>query len=321
MNHMKKFIFFFYTLFYTTVYGQSTIPIHSEMVFLAVEDVPKKRIPKGAEVLEFAYQYDPAILYVGYHQAETTFKVLGKFTEEVEGFNQAKSRAYYKNDTLYVWTQYPFRASEINYTLAWKGNSIEIISVSYTDPSEESILLAEAALKEGKIKEAIEYYYSVQYPSSYMNEDRVGLEILARANTLSLLAGNKKDYPKAIQYFQEALEYYSLENLRNAADATSLTLIFEDTYLEEYKDSFGLWMGNYGYYLYKGDSLDQSVELNDWLNQTYPTLSGPYLQKGDALFDFKKPKEAKSAYLTYIQLMKKKGKEKNIPSRVLDRIK
>jgi hypothetical protein len=63
------------------------------------------------------------------------------------------------------------------------------------------------------------------------------------------------------------------------------------------------------------------VELNDWLNQTYPTLSGPYLQKGDALFDFKKPKEAKSAYLTYIQLMKEKGKEKNIPSRVLDRIK
>jgi hypothetical protein len=321
MSLMKKCIFFFFAIFYTIVYGQSTIPIHSEMVFLLVEEVPQKRIPKGAELLEFAYQYDPAILYFGYHQSETTFKVLGKFTEEVEGFNQAKSRAYYKNDTIYLWSQYPFRASEINYVLVWKGNSINMVSVDYADPSEESIALAEAALKEGKIKEAIEYYYSVQYPSSYMNEDRVGLEILARANTLSLLAGNKKDYRSAIQYFQEAMEYYSLENLRNATDETSLNLIFEDNYLEEYKDSFGLWMGNYGYYLYKGDSLQSSVELNEWINQTYPQLSGPYLQKADALYDLKKPKEAKSAYITYSQLMKEKGKEKNIPSRVLDRIK
>lgn len=307
---------------FTQLYAQSTIAITTELEFLNVEQVPAKRIPKKIERMEFAFQYNPTpILYFGYRLSEEKFKVIGKITEDVEYFNQAKSSAYFANDTLYVWTQQPFRASEINYKFLWSKKTFQFINSYWYDPSEEAIMLAEKALKEGKIAEAIQYYYTVQYPSSYMNEDMVGFTILSRANELGVHASNEHRYKEAVQYMDDAMGYYTLEEFGNAPDDETISLSFEDHYVPEYKDSFGLWMANYGYFLYKADSLERSIGQNTWLTKTYPELSGPYLQLGDALFDLKRNKEARPVYLRYIQLMKEKGKEKNIPQRVHDRVK
>lgn len=307
---------------FNSLYAQSTIEITPDLEFLNVEDVPAQRIPKKIERMEFAFQYNSTpTLYFGYRLSETKFKVIGKLTEDVDLFNQAKSSARFDNDTLYVWTQQPFRASEINYKFLWSTKKFEFINSYWYDPSEEAIGLAEKALKEGKIAEAIEHYYEVQYPSSYMNEDVVGMTILSKANELGVKASNNHQYKEAVTYMEEAMVYYALEAFTSAPDDETISLTFEDHYVPEYKDSFGLWMANYGYFLYKADSLEQSIGQNTWLTKTYPELSGPYLQLGDALYDLKRNKEAKPIYLIYIQLMKEKGKEKNIPQRVHDRVK
>ena len=302
----------------TLLSAQSIIIIPTEMEFVAVQEVPKKRLPKGVKYVEFAYRYEPAILYFGYHVSEEKFQVIGQFTEDT-WFNQAKSNATMHGDTIVLWSQYPFRASEVTYTFVWKGKSIRRIATESRDPSEESITLAEEALKKGNIKEAIEHYYEVQYPSSYMNEDRVGMEILSKANEMGLISFKEKNYSKSVGYIQDALEYYTLSNYTNASTEFDIINAFENSYLSEYRDSFGLWMGNYGYFLYKADSLEKSIETNAWLNKVYPQLSGPYLQRGDALYDLNRQKEAIPIYLQYIALMKEKGKEKSIPERAIKR--
>ena len=154
-----------------------------------------------------------------------------------------------------------------------------------------------------------------------MNETLVGLQILSKANEVALASSKNKNHGEASRLMEVALDYYVIYVFTEPTDEVGLNAAFEDQYLVEYKDSFGLWMGNYGYFLYKSDSLQKSIDVNLKLNQTYPHLSGPYLQRGDALYDQGKKTQAKPVYLHYMKLMKEKGKEKSIPERVSERVK
>jgi hypothetical protein len=299
--------------------AQTTLTLTNEMEVVIINDVPANRKPKGAKELIFVYQYEPAVLYFGFKKTESTVQVINRFTQDVEGFNSAKSNCTFARDTIILWSQYPFRASESTYTFTWDGKRILYQSVTYYDPSEEAILLAEKALAEGKLQETIDYYYSVQYPTSYLNEDQVGHTILAKANAVSLGYFKNKQYSQAAGCIDTALGYYTLQLYTEPQTENAMNQLFEDNYSTEYKDSFALYMGNYGYYLYKADSLEKSIRINEWLNRTFPHLAGPYLQRADALYDQGKKADAKPVYILYMERMKEKNKEKNIPQRVLDR--
>jgi tetratricopeptide (TPR) repeat protein len=316
---MYKIIFCTLLVFAGVAKAQTSLTLTDQMDMVTVNDVPANRKPKGADNLLFVYQYEPAVLFFGFLKTENTLQIIGKFTEDVEGFNAAKSNCTFSNDTITLWSQYPFRASESTYTFTWDGKRMRYLSVTYYDPSEEAIGLAEKALVAGKLQEAIDYYYSVQYPSSYLNEDMVGHTILAKANVMAMGYFKNKQYSQAAGCIDTALGYYTLQLYTEPQTENAMNQLFEDNYAMEYKDSFGLFMGNYGYYLYKADSLEKSIQINEWLNHTFPHLAGPYLQRADALFDQGKTADAKPVYKLYIERMKEKNKEKSIPQRVFDR--
>lgn len=303
--------------------AQKTITLTPEYEQVMVDDVPKDKLPAGASELLFINSYSDTAeaFYLGYLVKDDQFKVLGKFTQDAEWFNGAKAASGYANDTIALWTQQPFRATQTEYFFLWKKNKVTFISSEMSDPSWDAIQMAEQALKEGKIQEAIDYYYQVQYPMAYMDENEVGFQILSKANELAMVSSKNKDYPKAVKYVETALGYYSLLSFTEPADEETLNEVFEDQYMTSYKDSFGLWMGNYGYFLYRADSLEKSIDINAKLNNTYPKLSGPYLQHADALYDLNKKSLAKQVYLRYMTLMKEKGKEKSVPERVHERVK
>jgi hypothetical protein len=320
---MMKKIILFSILLPSFLFAQKTLKLANFTEIIIVSDVPDDKLPKGAENIVFLQSYSDtgSVIYLGYTINEEDVKVLTKFQQDAEWFNSSKSDTRFANDTITLWTQQPFRATEIVYQVLYKNKKAKFISSTWYDPSSEAIELAEKALAEGKIKVAIEYYYTVQYPSSYMNEEQVGLQILSKANKVGLSFSDNKMYSDAALVMEYALDYYGLYAFTEPEDEAGIKKGFEDEYLTEYTDSFGLWMGNYGYFLYKADSLQKSIEVNRKTNKTYPNLSGPYLQRGDALFDLGKKTEAKPIYMKYMALMRQKGKADGIPQRVYDRVK
>jgi hypothetical protein len=320
---MMQKIFTFLFFIPAICFAQSKIKITDQVEQISVDAIPLQQLPKGAEELRFFRSYSDSVpvLYLGYPIKENQLKVIAKFKQDAEWFNGSKADARFKNDTISLWSQQPFRATQVVYLILWKNKKAKFISSEMTDPSWEAIALAEKALSEGKIREAIDYYEQVQYPSSYMDENKVGLQILSKANEMGLKMAQTQQYKASIQYIQTALEYYTLFQFTEVTDEKTLTTLFDDQYLPEYKDSFGLWMTNYGYFLYKAASIEESISFNSKLHQTYPALPGPYLQHADALYDLGKKIQAKPVYAKYISLMKSKGNEKLIPPRAFERLK
>ncbi len=319
---MKKIIIgILFTITYCS--AQKNITLNDTYQQVIVEDVPREVMPKPAAYLMFVKSYDDTanVYYFGYIVQDDNFKVLGKFREDAEWLNIAKSYASYKNDTIYLQSEQPFRATINEYYFLWQKGKIKFLTSEMSDPSWEAVERAEKALSEGKIQEAINNYYEVMYPMSYINENEVGMRILSKANELALTESKNKNYKGAAGYIDTAFGYYSLITFTEPADEAALNVAFEDNYMTEYKDSFGLWMANYGYFLYKADSLQKSIDINNKLNLTYPNLSGPFLQHADALYDLGKKLQARPLYSQYMKLMTEKGKEKNIPERAKERTK
>jgi len=303
-------------------WAQKNIIYNETYQQVVVENVPKEKLPKLATNLMFVKSYEDTarVYYFGYIIKDDNFRVIAKFTQDEEWLNIAKSYSYFTNDTIYLQSEQPFRATINEYYFLWEKNKIIFLKSETSDPSWEAVDRAEKALSEGKIQEAIDNYYQVMYPMSYINEDEVGFNILSKASELALTCSQNKKYANAALYIDTAMGYYNLLSFTEPNDELSLDATFEDHYITQYKDSFGLWMANYGYYLYKADSLEKSITINSQLNNTYPLLSGPYLQHADALYDLNKKTQAKPLYQKYIRLMTDKGKEKNIPERVKERI-
>lgn len=190
-----------------------------------------------------------------------------------------------------------------------------------TDHSWEMVDSAGLALKEGRIADAVDYYQAVQYPLAYINENEVAMNLLKRASELGLEALSRHDYQQACDYMEAAFRYYRAEYFIQSETEEELDERFEESYMTEQKDSFGLYMSHYGLFLYKSGQLERSVDFNSWVNFMYPLQAAAYLQKADALYDLGRTEEAIPQYRRYVELMQLKGNEKQIPLRISERIK
>ena len=77
---------------------------------------------------------------------------------------------------------------------------------------------------------------------------------------------------------------------------------------------------NIAYYLQKAGANKEAIYLLEKILEKFPKRMVAYYNLGDAYWALGEKKKAKKAYLTYIKMMKVKGKEKRIPKVVRDRI-
>ncbi len=75
---------------------------------------------------------------------------------------------------------------------------------------------------------------------------------------------------------------------------------------------------NIAYYLEKAGAYKESIYLLEKIIEKYPNRIVAYINLGDAYLGNKQKTKAIKAYKKYIELMKKTGKEKKIPKRVLE---
>ncbi len=299
---------------------------YTQSLFIEVENIPSELLPKKVEKIGFIFSDTSEYAAFGYPLDKGKFKVLAK-TGDLEGaYGMPDMNAVYEDQMIVFSTRAPWKATTFLWYYSWDGKKLVLQKTDHFDPSWEEIEAAEEAFKNGNIKEAVDHYNSVQYPSSYLDEGAVAMELFSKANQLGLIQSKQKKFADAAGYIADALNFYYLFFIfttinEDPQDEKSYVKSLEDYNLTAYQDSIGKWLGNYGYFLYKADSLDKSIEVNSHINKIYPKLSGPYLQLGDALFDKGKLENAKKPYLQYVALMTEKNKEGSIPQRVHDRIK
>jgi phenolic acid decarboxylase len=79
---------------------------------------------------------------------------------------------------------------------------------------------------------------------------------------------------------------------------------------------------NIGFFLGENDdAVFSGIYVLEKVIKAFPERTVAYLNLGDAYFKFEKLAKARAAYAQYIERMKRQGKEKKIPQRVLDRAK
>lgn len=304
----------------TTYTGISYAQQDTVITFIPVEQYPEGKMPGNATRMGFMTCNNGSFLW-GYEDKETHYHSLQVLDHAMQYPISDDADAYYRNDTVVFEFRHAWRATVTTYYYKLQKKKLKYLSYGMTDHSWEMVDSAGLALKEGRIADAVDYYQAVQYPLAYINENEVAMSLLKRASELGLEALSRHDYQQACDYMEAAFRYYRAEYFIQSETEEELDERFDESYMTEQKDSFGLYMSHYGLFLYKSGQLERSVDFNSWVNFMYPLQAAAYLQKADALYDLGRTEEAIPQYRRYVELMQLKGNEKQIPLRVSERIK
>lgn len=147
------------------------------------------------------------------------------------------------------------------------------------------------------------------------------MKILSESHKKSLATSNKKDYVSSVSYFEDKKTSNVIISLMKLSDESELIDGLHNNQIYEYKDSISMWLGDYGYYLYKTKDFEKCIIITSYVILTGPKFSWAFLVKADALYDSGRIIESKPVYIEFINLMKEKGYENVIPSRIYERIK
>jgi hypothetical protein len=241
-------------------------------------------------------------------------------------FNATKMNTpEWRNDTIFVSSEMPYRATTYKLEFVWDSKAEGFFSTEpeIYDPSSIALDKADSSLAAGNIHLALNWYQSVFYPQTYMNEAEVGKEITIKCHEKALQFFKANQHDSAVVYMEMAFSYYPNMYYTDFKSNSDMKLQIEESPYQIIwtEDQIKLWLGDYGLFLYKAKKYKESIEHNSYLNLIFPDVAGPYLQLGDSYYDSGKKTEAKKAYTKYSSLKKAQKKEKDIPKRVKERMK
>jgi len=332
---MRTVLFLFLVLICFTANAQkySKINLSSDQYTFYQLAGAKEKI-KGIQHIEvfFAFKTDgdsDTLYIVGVYpdmKKNTELQVALGYSGEDAMFNLAKmyDDPFYRNDTIYVISQLPFKATYVTLRWVWdeKTNMFEPLESYFEDSSWDKLSEGDSLLVKGDVAGAIALYHEMEYPSFYLNEYEKGKEIMRKGHELALEAFKANKFSEAATYISDALLFWT--------NAIYISFSTEKNFTENLSDPNGdnwtidetkLWLGDYSLFLYKAGMLDKSIEINGYLNSILPEVAGPYLQLADSYFESGNKSKAKETYKTYSGLMKKLKREKEIPKRVKERMK
>lgn len=288
--------------------------------FVEVEHLPEtQRIKK--QKTGFIYNESMDSVAWGYRDKKDKLKIVQTLNKEFEQLMAVEIWAGFHNDTIVFNSRYPTKATVRILYFKWDGKKLIFLNEGYYDPNEEPLKKAEEALSKGNIKEAIEWYSSIQYPYTYLNEGEVAGRILSKANQMAYFAGVENRAHDAVQFFDDAFDYYYISNFD--PDVFSFQNEYDEYLVShnliDYKDSLKTWLTAYGYQLYLKGDLKKSILVNTFLTKRYARNVQPYLVLADSYFEDRQSNEAKTAYKEYVAVMRELGMERYVPTRAFDR--
>jgi hypothetical protein len=126
-------------------------------------------------------------------------------------FNATKMNTpEWRNDTVFVSSEMPYRATTYKLEFVWDAKAEGFFSTEpeIYDPSSIALDKADSSLAAGNIRLALNWYQSVFYPQTYMNEAEVGKEITMKCHEKALQFFKANQHDSAVLYMEMAFSYY-----------------------------------------------------------------------------------------------------------------
>lgn len=102
-----------------------------------------------------------------------------------------------------------------------------------------------------------------------------------------------------------------------AARIASAALIYPGSLSDNTVNNFN----DMGFFKEQAGQYNEAVEILERVAEKYPNRAVVYLNLGDAYVGLERFAQAETAYIKYVELMRKEGKERKIPKRVLEILK
>lgn len=309
-------------IFTIGIYAQNEVTearFHDQYQPVEIADFPAALLPQGASELLFAVSQSDFMLHL-FLKNNDGYRLVQSFPEEIM-FNYAKAvDVRYIDGLVEISSEMPFRATVLIYRFEWTGEQLVLKEETSEDFSAELLAEGDSLLEAGKVSDAIDAYNGMMYPQAYMNSDETALKIIKKAHENALNFYKQKKYVDAASMMKNAFDYYGSAPFLDFQSPEGARDKLSDYEHIITADEFFNILADYGLFLLRAGMRELSIEINEYVIMLDESITGPYLQLGDAYYDANKKGKAKEYYGAYIRLMKNAGKENSIPERVHNRI-
>ncbi len=300
----------------------------------SIYEVDLGNYPKGytRQFISFIFNYEwVELVLVAANEDASKIVLLDRAASSDGGdmfLNTAKLDFSTEGNSIYVWTQAPYRAFESWVELEWAGDRFYVVSHEYDDPTanyyEEMAALLKAKDIEGLI--ALAALDSPMYPGAYDATYALAAPTLKLAHQKALEAHKAKSTKTAVKYLEYGLEQYAAafgawgyeeglltkEEIVGSADSpyvkSRLTL-----------SAYAGILNDYGYFLsVTGQNKKAKLVLANVV-RLVPSRTVAYLNLADAEWALGQRSAAKSHYKTYWKQLGSKASSV-APKRVRERI-
>ncbi len=238
---------------------------------------------------------NPKFIYFLYNPANKNFTKLGQF-----GHLVAKSTT-----SLFVAKTYTSRYYDFEYR-TYKMKNSKLVLVNRIDSifkSNDQI----ATVNETRFINGREELVGRRLlPLMGSMASKKYFQELSKAYKTSLVHFKRKDIDRSISVLEKYFNDYEYTRI-----------FFNDNLYNLYLNI----MNDYAFFLEQAKKYRESIEILNFVIKTTPKRIVAFINLGDAYYGIGDTDNAKNSYQTYIDLMKKNGKQKRIPKRVYDRVK
>ena len=281
--------------------------------------IPAELIPPGCTELFFFVTADPgspgsqAVLLTG-STARGDMKALARLA--YTGGFEGKGLGYYSDGAVVLSMEYPYSTAFVETRWSWDGKTAKLLGSRESDPQKGVADAIRALVKKGDLEAALEAVHAVMYPESYLDSREIGplLAQLGYKKAMTEYRAGKADRAARIMsdvfLTDQAAGLLDVESREEyAASGYPRFLPFEE---------FIAIQNDYGFFL-EQIADPRAVELLSRTVVLDPGRAAAFLNLADALWKAGKHVEAAADYREYARMMKAKGYEKQIPSRVAER--
>ena len=291
----------------------------SAAAMIDIDGVSAALIPSGYAGLLFFITPDPAapgtsaVLLAG----RTAKGALKAFTRlEFAGAFEGKGFSGFSEGALVLVMEYPFSTAVHEIRWSWDGKAAKLLGSKEYDPQKGIAEGIRGLIKKGDLAAAIEAVQGVLYPDSYLDAFEIG--------PLLLQLGYKKALPEFKAGKPDRAAALISEVFLTDQAAGLLGLASKDQYVKAGCANFLPFaefiviLNDYGFFL-EQSSDSRAAEILSITVALDPERTVAFLNLADALWKAGRKAEAAVNYREYARLMKAKGFEKQIPSRVTER--
>lgn len=228
--------------------------------------------------------------------------------------------ANYENGKISVCSRV-YNKATINCSIFnWKNESMIYEKDEMSDLSLIQTNRAQELVKQGKINEALITYDSVMYSYQYYDSVKVGIELLIGGGKIAEELALKRKFKESVILIKNILNFKGLSFLNNLKNKAQLNEKFGKNLHGLTTTQFEKIILSHCQNLNDAKLFDEAIQQSIKFKNIFPDNSEFILQLANAYYGKKDKKNASENYMLYIENMKVKKKEKDIPYYVQQRL-